>query len=182
MKDPVCGLVSLDLVKRITGGASLDTPDNQKMTKPSDPNDFFYQCSVRNSDTYTTVVQMRVASVVDKNASLQQVERDKQSDYGTKFDYDGGFGQGYGTAYDDSRGPWKDGARVDVLRGDMTYNVVVYNWPTATSAERRKLAEEMVLDIEKNLAAKAGKSAPAGAPARSVGTGNADRLRSRLGG
>lgn len=105
---------------------------------------------------------------------MDAIEEDEQQDSGKKYEYSNGFGSGYGS----SIAPGE--AHVHVIRGDWEYVVTIYHVAGANPDQCRKLAEDMVVDIEKNLAKK-GPSSNNSAPAPTLSSEGADWLSGRLG-
>ena len=160
--DPVCGLVDLNLVKKVAGDAELSVRVDE-VDDPSVAGEKAYTCEVRNEDTHTTFLQILVAPEADPKAKEAELADEAKSlTYGKEglTTYNNDLGVGYGATFEG--GMWQSGAQVSVVRGSRSYDVVVYHWKDATPDERRKLAEDMVGNIETNLASggKADSSAP----------------------
>ncbi|MER7559218.1 hypothetical protein ABTZ46_19900 [Nocardioides sp. NPDC126508] len=151
--DPVCGLVDLNLVEKVAGDAELSVRVD-KVDDPSVTGEKAYTCEVRNEETHTSFLQILVAPEADPKAKEAELaDAAKSLTYGKESvtTYNNDVGVGYGTTFEG--GMWQNGAQVSVVRGSRSYDVVVHHWKDATPDERRKLAEDMVGNIEQNLAA-----------------------------
>ena len=151
VEDPVCGLVDLSLVRKIAGDAELsvrvDATDD-----PSVVGEKAFTCEVRNEETHTSFLQILVAPEADPKEKVAELaDTAKSLTYGKEglTSYEDRIGKGYGATFEG--GMWQDGAQVSVVRGNRSYDVVVHHWRDATPEERRKLAEDMVVNADKNL-------------------------------
>lgn len=154
--DPVCGLVDLNLVKKVAGDAEISARVDE-VDDPSVAGEKAYTCEVRNEETHTTFLQILVAPEADPKAKEAELaDAAKSLTYGKEglTTYDDDLGVGYGATFEG--GMWQNGAQVSVVRGSRSYDVVVHHWKDATPDERRKLVEDMVGNIETNLAAAGG--------------------------
>lgn len=180
-QDLVCGVVSPDLLQRVTKHDNIKVTMKDTFESTEVPGKQVVRCTVRDNEIYQTFFMLTLSPVAPAKRSytLGGIEHAKEGDPGMTSPITGDLGEGYVAAYDDNGGAFRNGAHLDVLRNGWLYDVYVYNWKDGTPEERRKLAEDIVLDIEKNLDTGTNTTS---APARtSVDGALSDRLSNRLG-
>jgi hypothetical protein len=152
--DLVCGMIDVDLMRRIVGDATIDDGGDPGLTEDTwTEQSRRADCTVRDGDATRTVLKAYVAEDAAETTRWQR-ELDREADGDADADcarYTGDPGEGYGCTYDS--GVFVDGAGVHVVSGDRLIRVTAYNWPDATSEERLTTVEDIVRDIDANVTA-----------------------------
>ncbi len=147
--DLVCGMIDVDLVRRIVGDAEIGTRGGG-FSNDADLSIEPASCTVQNLDLTQTVVQASVGEAED----AEQVRRSLEADAADRPEcttYAGNPGYGYGCTYDS--GVFVDGAEVVIIRNDHTIRVTVHHWPDVTPQERLTTAEDIARSIDANVTA-----------------------------
>lgn len=147
--DLVCGMIDVDLVRRIVGDAEIGTR-GRGFSDDSDLSIEPASCTVQNLDLTQTVLQVSVGAVEDAEQVRLRLEADA-AERPECTTYSGDPGYGYGCTYD--RGVFVDGAEVVVIRSDHTIRVTVHHWPDVTPQERLTTAEDIARNIDDNVTA-----------------------------
>jgi hypothetical protein len=146
-EDLICGMIDVDLVRRIVGDAAIGTrgrgftgPERLALERAS--------CTVQNADLTQTVLQASVG-MVDADRWRQRLAREADR-AGDCVRYTSDPGEGYGCTYDS--GVFVAGAGVNVLRDGRLIRVTVHHWPGVTAEERLATAEDIARNIDHNVA------------------------------
>ncbi|HWU20879.1 MAG TPA: hypothetical protein VN088_05105 [Nocardioides sp.] len=148
--DPVCGLVSRALVRRLVGDDAIDTRGGgitsraERVRQPS-------TCDVIDADLTRTMLSISVGEVTDPSRWRRTLATEEKDATDICRSYTGNPGDGYGCTYDS--GTLVDGAGVNVLRGDRLIRITIMQWVRATPPQRLALAEEIARNVDANVTA-----------------------------